>query len=443
MESSELEDGEVCFSEDDDDQDLSYNIDERIEEVLGHFRKDFEGLVCAESLGPKYGGHGSFLPVDDQYFPISLEPKPPQKVEGCAVLGEKNTDTHDQKHSMGKEKENISASTFKKLQTTTCSRKRKVGGDFAVEAAFSYDIDARIEKGLGHFRKDFEGLVFAESLGSRFGGYGSFFPVDQWDSPISCKGKTPQKKVGSVRCWPIQKGFSVLVNDCASARGSREVFGEKNVDKSMAKEKENVSCSLKKQQTTACCKKRKVVGDVMVEVAFSYNIDERIEKVLGHFRKDFEGLVSAKNLGSKFGKYCSFLPVVWHSSISCKPKSPDKVEGCAVLGEKSIDTDDQKSIGKEEEEEENVSVSTLKKKLQTTCRCRKRKVDDVVVEAAFSYNIDERIAKVLEHLRKDFEGLVSAESLGPKFGRFYLWENRKIAWSSAGVETVRKRRSFA
>ncbi|KAA8545634.1 hypothetical protein F0562_020418 [Nyssa sinensis] len=176
------------------------------------------------------------------------------------------------------------------VSSTSCSRKSKVGGD----QAFSYNIDERLEKVSGHFRKDFEGLVSAESLGSKFGGYGSFFPVDE-----KSKGKE--------------------------------------------KEKVSTSTSKKRPQTKWKSSRKRKVDDVMVEAAFSYNIDERIEKVLGHFRRNFEGL------GSKFGGYGSFLPV------------------------------DQRSIGKEKEEEkENVFASTLKKKLQTTCS-RKRKVGDVVV----------------------------------------------------------------
>uniref|UniRef100_A0ACD5XQ29 Uncharacterized protein n=1 Tax=Avena sativa TaxID=4498 RepID=A0ACD5XQ29_AVESA len=67
----ELEEGEAC-SDDDDDQGglgfvdpdvaLSY-IDEKLQHVLGHFQKDFEGGVSAEKLGPKFGGYGSFLPT--------------------------------------------------------------------------------------------------------------------------------------------------------------------------------------------------------------------------------------------------------------------------------------------------------------------------------------------------------------------------------------------
>ncbi|GAA0152761.1 hypothetical protein LIER_11159 [Lithospermum erythrorhizon] len=64
----ELEEGEACYYQKGDainidpDVTLSY-IDEKIEDILGHFQKDFEGgVVSAENLGPKFGGYGSFLP---------------------------------------------------------------------------------------------------------------------------------------------------------------------------------------------------------------------------------------------------------------------------------------------------------------------------------------------------------------------------------------------
>ncbi|XP_022760529.1 uncharacterized protein LOC111306833 [Durio zibethinus] len=60
------------------------------------------------------------------------------------------------------------------------------------------------------------------------------------------------------------------------------------------------------------------------DTAFSY-IDEKIKNVLGHFQKDFEGGVSAENLGAKFGGYGSFLPTYERSPprLSC-PKTPQR-----------------------------------------------------------------------------------------------------------------------
>ncbi|KAL1197859.1 Cysteine-tryptophan domain-containing zinc finger protein 7 [Cardamine amara subsp. amara] len=85
MEESELEEGEACsynITNDysggiDPDNDLSY-IDEKLQHILGHFQKDFEGGVSAENLGAKYGGYGSFLPTY-QRSPVWSHPKTPAK----------------------------------------------------------------------------------------------------------------------------------------------------------------------------------------------------------------------------------------------------------------------------------------------------------------------------------------------------------------------------
>ncbi|KAL1065607.1 hypothetical protein V6Z11_D12G009200 [Gossypium hirsutum] len=74
MEEAELEEGEACsYNNNNDDyvattdpeadlSSLAY-IDEKIQHVLGHLQKDFEGGVSAENLGAKFGGYGSFLPT--------------------------------------------------------------------------------------------------------------------------------------------------------------------------------------------------------------------------------------------------------------------------------------------------------------------------------------------------------------------------------------------
>ncbi|KAJ1427281.1 Zinc finger, CW-type [Sesbania bispinosa] len=78
----EFEEGEACYYKDDEDDidldSLSY-IDERIQRVLGHFQKDFEGGVSAEHLGPKFGDYGSFLPTCERSPPLRSHPKTPQR----------------------------------------------------------------------------------------------------------------------------------------------------------------------------------------------------------------------------------------------------------------------------------------------------------------------------------------------------------------------------
>ncbi|KAL6500366.1 hypothetical protein OROHE_025732 [Orobanche hederae] len=69
MEETEVEEGEALSYNNeaqdttiDPDIALSY-IEEKLQNVLGHFQKDFEGGVSAENLGAKFGGYGSFLPT--------------------------------------------------------------------------------------------------------------------------------------------------------------------------------------------------------------------------------------------------------------------------------------------------------------------------------------------------------------------------------------------
>ncbi|KAI3732447.1 hypothetical protein L1987_63652 [Smallanthus sonchifolius] len=66
---TEIEEEEACFQNNNDDDStidpdvsLSY-IDEKIQNVLGHCRKDFEGGFSAEILDAKFGDYGSFLPT--------------------------------------------------------------------------------------------------------------------------------------------------------------------------------------------------------------------------------------------------------------------------------------------------------------------------------------------------------------------------------------------
>ncbi|KAG1338629.1 hypothetical protein COCNU_04G009350 [Cocos nucifera] len=87
MEENELEEGEACSGQEEGEDDscvdpdiaLSY-IDEKIQDVLGHFQKDFEGGVSAENLGTKFGGYGSFLPTYQRSPTILSQPKSPPRV---------------------------------------------------------------------------------------------------------------------------------------------------------------------------------------------------------------------------------------------------------------------------------------------------------------------------------------------------------------------------
>ncbi|XP_075506693.1 cysteine-tryptophan domain-containing zinc finger protein 3-like [Primulina tabacum] len=84
IQAPELEEGEACYYKDDRRTDpditLSY-IGDRVQSLLGHFQKDFEGGVSAENLGAKYGGYGSFLPMHQRSPLVLSQPKSPRKVQ--------------------------------------------------------------------------------------------------------------------------------------------------------------------------------------------------------------------------------------------------------------------------------------------------------------------------------------------------------------------------
>ncbi|KAL2534625.1 CW-type domain-containing protein [Abeliophyllum distichum] len=80
----ELEEGETCYHKDDTSIDpdvaLSY-LDDKVQSILGHFQKDFEGGVSAENLGAKFGGYGSFLPTYQRSPSVWSQPKSPLRVQ--------------------------------------------------------------------------------------------------------------------------------------------------------------------------------------------------------------------------------------------------------------------------------------------------------------------------------------------------------------------------
>ncbi|CAO2824492.1 unnamed protein product [Amaranthus hypochondriacus] len=94
MNEIDLEEGEACSYQDfdsaiDPDVALSY-IDEKLQNVLGHFKKDFEGVVSAESLGAKFGSYGSFLPAHRR-SPVHTHSKTPPRVQNHVTHQSPNT----------------------------------------------------------------------------------------------------------------------------------------------------------------------------------------------------------------------------------------------------------------------------------------------------------------------------------------------------------------
>ncbi|KAL1548483.1 cysteine-tryptophan domain-containing zinc finger protein 3-like isoform X2 [Salvia divinorum] len=90
----ELEEGETCYYNydaiTDPDVALSY-IEEKVQSILGHLQKDFEGGVCSENLGAKFGGYGSFLPTYQRSPSIWSQPKSPPRVQNSLLSGSPNT----------------------------------------------------------------------------------------------------------------------------------------------------------------------------------------------------------------------------------------------------------------------------------------------------------------------------------------------------------------
>ncbi|ERN16955.1 uncharacterized protein LOC18445287 isoform X1 [Amborella trichopoda] len=89
MEETELEEGEAYDYSDDRagyDPDVAFSyIDEKLQDVLGHYQKDFEGEVSAENLGAKFGGYGSFLPTYQRSPSIWSHPKSPVRGQNVST----------------------------------------------------------------------------------------------------------------------------------------------------------------------------------------------------------------------------------------------------------------------------------------------------------------------------------------------------------------------
>uniref|UniRef100_A0A0E0KDN7 CW-type domain-containing protein n=1 Tax=Oryza punctata TaxID=4537 RepID=A0A0E0KDN7_ORYPU len=100
----ELEEGEACPDGGDGgavclDPEVAFSyIDEKLQHVLGHFQKDFEGGVSAENLGSKYGGYGSFLPTYQRSPPPLSQSRSPPKV---AYIGTSRSPYQQSAESMG------------------------------------------------------------------------------------------------------------------------------------------------------------------------------------------------------------------------------------------------------------------------------------------------------------------------------------------------------
>ncbi|KAL6185953.1 hypothetical protein ACLB2K_042075 [Fragaria x ananassa] len=106
--SAELEEGEAsCYYKDDGDEKIDLDtrfayIGEKLDQVLGHVQKNFEGEAFTENLGALYGGYGSFLPTCKRSPSMLSTPKAP--------LGNCNT-SRSPKSSMEGASQNLKASS--------------------------------------------------------------------------------------------------------------------------------------------------------------------------------------------------------------------------------------------------------------------------------------------------------------------------------------------
>ncbi|XP_073066149.1 cysteine-tryptophan domain-containing zinc finger protein 3-like isoform X1 [Primulina eburnea] len=105
MEETEVEEGEALsyHGQDEDstidpDITLSY-IGDKLESVLGHFQKDFEGGVSAENLGAKFGGYGSFLPTYQRSPSWSRTKIPPKVSSYDTPISPRKLWTEDQRQN--------------------------------------------------------------------------------------------------------------------------------------------------------------------------------------------------------------------------------------------------------------------------------------------------------------------------------------------------------
>eukprot|EP01018_Ginkgo_biloba_P006915 Gb_31926 [translate_table: standard] len=81
-EDNDLEEGEACDDASKYDPDVAFAyLDVKLQNVLGHLQKEFEGGVSADKLGSKFGGYGSFLPTQERSPSLLLQPKTPAIVQ--------------------------------------------------------------------------------------------------------------------------------------------------------------------------------------------------------------------------------------------------------------------------------------------------------------------------------------------------------------------------
>ncbi|CAK7340692.1 unnamed protein product [Dovyalis caffra] len=159
---------------------------DRIQEILGQYRKDFEGGVSADNLGARFGGYGSFLPTYQRSPSIWSNPVIQQKVQSHGI----QASSHDDQLAEGA------------VQNSTGSIHETVSG--RPKAASRSGFPLPVAKTLPEDR-----LVKLHSSGECFSDHE---PLKVLVNQSDQKMLKVRIKVGSDSCLPEQKKSSIYSN---------------------------------------------------------------------------------------------------------------------------------------------------------------------------------------------------------------------------------------
>ncbi|KAI5566418.1 hypothetical protein BDE02_13G018500 [Populus trichocarpa] len=191
MGEGEIEEGEACDYTNNDDRNididvaLSY-IDDRIQDILGQYQKDFEGGVSADTLGARFGGYGTFLPTYQRSPSIWSNPVAQQKVQSQGI----QASSHDDQLAEGA------------MQNSTVSIRETVSA--RPEAASRSAFPLRVAKPLPEDR------LVKPQRSREF--ISDFEPLKGPGNPSNQKVLKVRIKVGSDNCLPELKTSAIYSN---------------------------------------------------------------------------------------------------------------------------------------------------------------------------------------------------------------------------------------
>ncbi|KAJ6974309.1 hypothetical protein D5086_024100 [Populus alba] len=191
MGEGEIEEGKARDYTNNDDRNididvaLSY-IDDRIQDILGQYQKDFEGGVSADTLGARFGGYGTFLPTFQRSPSIWSNPIAQQKVQSHGI----QASSHDDQLAEGA------------MQNSTVSIRETVSA--RPEAASRSAFPLRVAKPLPEDR-----LVKPQSSREFISDYE---PLKGPGNPSNQKVLKVRIKVGSDNCLPELKTSAIYSN---------------------------------------------------------------------------------------------------------------------------------------------------------------------------------------------------------------------------------------